>query len=86
MLSRTFCGIAFLLDTWDKIVMQCFLVGFRSPWSMTLVTCIFFVYTQAFRPLGSCVYKENTSDKCYAPRATEPYEKALHNYFIPCVK
>ena len=35
-------------------------------------------------PLGSCVYKENTSDKWHVPR-TVSNEKALHNYFIPCL-
>ena len=51
------------------------------PWNMPRVTCIFRVHTSL---LGSCVYKENTSDNWHVPR-TVSNEKALHNYFIPCL-
>ena len=42
---------------------------------------LYFLYTH--EPLGECVYKENTSDTWHV--STVSHEKALHNYFIPCL-
>ena len=61
------------------LVMQCFRVGYRGICHASLV---FSVYTRAFRRV--CTYKENTSDKWHVPRYPR-HEKALHNYFIPCL-
>ena len=45
-------------------------------------TCIFW-YTCTHKPLGECVYQENTSDEWDIPWLYQ--EKGLYiNYFIPC--
>ena len=61
------------------LVMQSFRVGYRGICHASLV---FSVYTRTFRRV--CTYEENTSDKWHVPRYPR-HEKALHNYFIPCL-
>ena len=82
------------------LVMQCFRMGYRGicyaslvfsvytrafrrgiAWNMPLVTCIFFVYTRAFRRV--CIRRKY---KWQVACSTLSHGKALHNYFIPCLK
>ena len=57
--------------------MQCFLVGYRGICHASLV---FSVYTRAFRRV--CIRRKY---KCQVACSTVSHEKALHNYFIPCL-
>ena len=63
------------LGIWDKVVMQCFLVGYHGICHASLV---FSVYTRAFRRV--CMRRKyNWQVAC----STVSHEKALHYYFIP---
>ena len=44
---------------------------------------LYFPYTHEPLLVGECVYQENTSDMWHS--STVSHEKALHNYFIPCL-
>ena len=57
--------------------MQCFRVGFRGICHASLV---FSVYTRAFRRV--CIRRKY---KWQVAFSTVSHEKALHNYFIPCL-
>ena len=57
--------------------MQCFRVGYRGICHASLV---FSVYTRAFRRV--CIRKKY---KWQVACSTVSHDKALHNYFIPCL-
>ena len=57
--------------------MQCFWAGYRGICHVSLV---FSVYTQAFRWV--CIRRKY---KWHVACSTVSHEKALHNYFIPCL-
>ena len=57
--------------------MQCFRVGYRGICHASLV---FSVYTRAFRRV--CIWRKYKWQVAYF---TVSHEKALHNYFIPCL-
>ena len=59
------------------LVMQCFRVGYRGICHASLV---FSVYTRAFRRM--CIRRKY---KWQVACSTVSHEKALHNYFIPCL-
>ena len=59
------------------LVMQCFRVGYRGICHASLV---FSVYTRAFRRV--CIRRKY---KWQVACSTVSHEKALHNYFIPCL-
>ena len=59
------------------LVMQCFRVRYRGICHASLV---FSVYTRAFRRV--CIQRKY---KWQVACSTVSHEKALHNYFIPCL-
>ena len=59
------------------LVLQCFRVGYRGICHASLV---FSVYTRAFRRV--CIRRKYTWQVACS---TVSHEKALHNYFIPCL-
>ena len=67
----------FLVDVLHILVMQCFRMGYRGICHASLV---FFVYTRAFRRV--CIRRKY---KWQVACSTVSHEKALHNYFIPCL-
>ena len=59
------------IKAWDKVVMQCFLVGYRGTCHLSLV---FSSHTHS--PKGLCVYGEY---KWLVPYSTVYHSKTLHN-------